>query len=79
MLGIILLTPAMSKQEQGSISGILAATKAHAETIDALCENHSVQSYSIEQKASDTFQKKYLVCPENIFVYFVISSEWLKI
>lgn len=51
---------AMSKQEQGSISGILAATKAHAETIDALRQDHSVQSSSIEEKASDTFQKKYL-------------------
>lgn len=74
----LFITLGLTKQEQGSISGILAAVKAHAETIDGLREDHSLQSSSIEKKASDTFQKKYMVCPENTFLQ-VISSEWLKV
>lgn len=52
----------MSEQERGFISEILATAKAHTETIEVLQEDHSLQSSSIEQKALDTFQKKYMVC-----------------
>ncbi|XP_057497269.1 kinesin-like protein KIN-5C [Actinidia eriantha] len=49
----------VSEQECGSISGILAAVKAHTTTLDVLQEDHSVQITSIEQKAVDTFQQKF--------------------
>ncbi|KAH7854811.1 hypothetical protein Vadar_018028 [Vaccinium darrowii] len=49
----------VSEQERGSISGILTAVKAHANTLEVLQENHSSQSVSIEQKAVDTFQHKF--------------------
>ncbi|KAI8562998.1 hypothetical protein RHMOL_Rhmol03G0079800 [Rhododendron molle] len=50
----------VSEQECGSVSGILSAVKAHATTLEVLRENHSSQSASIEQKALDTFQQKYM-------------------
>ncbi|KAE9465600.1 hypothetical protein C3L33_02492, partial [Rhododendron williamsianum] len=50
----------VSEQECGSVSGILSAVKAHATTLEVLRENHSGQSASIEQKALDTFQQKYM-------------------
>lgn len=54
--------PGVSEQECSSISGILTAVKAHATTLEILRENHSGQSASMEQKALDTFQQKYMVC-----------------
>ncbi|KAK1404707.1 kinesin-like protein KIN-5C [Heracleum sosnowskyi] len=50
----------VSKQELGSISGILAAAKAHAKTIEVLWDDHSAQSSTIELRAVDTFQKKFM-------------------
>ncbi|XP_058204885.1 kinesin-like protein KIN-5C [Rhododendron vialii] len=50
----------VSEQECGSVSGILSAVKAHVTTLEVLRENHSGQSASIEQKALDTFQQKYM-------------------
>lgn len=55
-------TTGVSEQELGSISGILSAAKAHTKTIEVLWDNHSAQSLAIEQKAVDTFQKKFMVC-----------------
>ncbi|KAI8016225.1 Kinesin-like protein KIN-5C [Camellia lanceoleosa] len=52
----------VSEQECASVSDILATVKAHANTIEVLREDHSVQSASIEQKTVDTFQQKYMVC-----------------
>ncbi|KAA8516740.1 hypothetical protein F0562_017062 [Nyssa sinensis] len=57
---IIQLVDSVSEQERGSISGILASNKAHADTLEVLREDHSVQSASIEQKAVDTFQQRYM-------------------
>ncbi|KAM7468253.1 hypothetical protein LguiB_015815 [Lonicera macranthoides] len=48
------------EQERESISGILGAAEAQAKTIEALREDHSAQSFSIEQKSLDTFQQKYM-------------------
>ncbi|CAL5389232.1 unnamed protein product [Camellia sinensis] len=50
----------VSEQERGSISGILATVEAHANILEVLGVDHSVQSTSIEQKAVDTFQQKYM-------------------
>ncbi|KAF5953942.1 hypothetical protein HYC85_006798 [Camellia sinensis] len=50
----------VSEQECASVSDILATVKAHANTIEVLREDHSVQSASIEQKTVDTFQQKYM-------------------
>ena len=55
------LSAGVSEHECGSISGILAAVKAHTTTLDVLQEDHSVQLTSIEQKAVDTFQQKFTV------------------
>ncbi|CAK9159834.1 unnamed protein product [Ilex paraguariensis] len=49
-----------AEQERGSISGILEAVKAHAKTLEILREDHSMKSASIEQKAHDIFQHKYM-------------------
>ena len=56
------LSAGVSEQECGSISGILAAVKAHTTTLDVLQEDHSVQLASIEQKAVDSLQQKFTVC-----------------
>ncbi|KAF5953941.1 hypothetical protein HYC85_006797 [Camellia sinensis] len=50
----------VSEQERGSISGILATVEAHANILEVLRVDHSVQSTSIERKAVDTFQQKYM-------------------
>ncbi|KAF8397922.1 hypothetical protein HHK36_016848 [Tetracentron sinense] len=49
----------VSKQERGSMSGIMAAVEAHAHTLRMLREDHSGQAAAIEQKAQDTFQQRY--------------------
>ncbi|KAM7526033.1 hypothetical protein LguiA_015935 [Lonicera macranthoides] len=49
-----------AEQEQESVSGILATTKAHAKTLEVLREDHAAQSSIIEQKALVTFQNKYM-------------------
>ncbi|XP_052172781.1 kinesin-like protein KIN-5C [Diospyros lotus] len=50
----------VSEQECECISGILAAVKDQANTLEVLREDHSAQSGSIEQKAVDAFQHKLL-------------------
>lgn len=50
----------VSEQELGSISGVLAAAKAHSKTIEVLWDDHSAQSLTIEQRVADTFQKKFM-------------------
>nr|GEW03252.1 kinesin-like protein KIN-5C [Tanacetum cinerariifolium] len=49
-----------SLEEQDAVRGILDTTKAQAMIIETLQEDHSTQSGAIEQKASDTFQQKYM-------------------
>uniref|UniRef100_A0A9I9CWP1 Kinesin-like protein n=1 Tax=Cucumis melo TaxID=3656 RepID=A0A9I9CWP1_CUCME len=49
----------ISKQERGSISGILDAVKTHTETMEAFRTDHSCQVSSIEEKAKETFRQQY--------------------
>lgn len=51
----------ISKQERGSISGILDAVKTHTETMEAFRTDHSCQVSSIEEKAKETFRQQYAV------------------
>ncbi|KAL3327512.1 hypothetical protein AABB24_035276 [Solanum stoloniferum] len=50
----------LSGEERGSISGILDTASAHSETLDELKKDHCTQSTSIEQKALETFQQKFM-------------------
>ncbi|XP_055812305.1 kinesin-like protein KIN-5C [Solanum dulcamara] len=50
----------LSGEERGSISDILGTASAHSETLDELKKDHSTQSTSIEQKALETFQQKFM-------------------
>ncbi|KAJ8532694.1 hypothetical protein K7X08_015583 [Anisodus acutangulus] len=50
----------LSGEERGSISGILGTASAHSETLDVLKKDHCTQSTSIEQKAVETFQQKFM-------------------
>ncbi|TMW95748.1 hypothetical protein EJD97_008397 [Solanum chilense] len=50
----------LSGEERGSISGILDTASAHSETLDELKKDHCTQSTSIEQKAIETFQQKFM-------------------
>ncbi|KAF8403314.1 hypothetical protein HHK36_011416 [Tetracentron sinense] len=50
----------VSKQEQGSISEILATVGAHADTLQILREDHSCQAAALEQKAQNTFEQRYM-------------------
>ncbi|OIT27551.1 PREDICTED: kinesin-like protein KIN-5C [Nicotiana attenuata] len=50
----------LSGEERGSISGVLDTTSAHSETLDVLKKDHCMQSTSIEHKALETFQQKYM-------------------
>ncbi|CAN4117318.1 unnamed protein product [Withania somnifera] len=50
----------LSGEERGSISGILGTTSAHSETLDELKKDHCTESTSIEQKALETFQQKFM-------------------
>ncbi|KAF2289708.1 hypothetical protein GH714_038107 [Hevea brasiliensis] len=52
----------VSEQEQGSVSGILQAVNAHADTLEKFREDHSGQSSAIEGKALETFQQQYMDC-----------------
>ncbi|XP_047308736.1 kinesin-like protein KIN-5C [Impatiens glandulifera] len=49
-----------SEKECESINGILATTKSHANDLDSLHENHSVQTSAIKKKATDAFQQEYM-------------------
>ncbi|XP_024981925.1 kinesin-like protein KIN-5C [Cynara cardunculus var. scolymus] len=49
-----------SEQEREAVSKILETTKSQAKSLKSLQEDHARQSSSIEQKAHDTFQQKYM-------------------
>ncbi|CAK9323030.1 unnamed protein product [Citrullus colocynthis] len=49
----------ISKQERGSISGIIDAVKTHTETIETFRNDHSCQVSAIEEKAKETFRQQY--------------------
>ncbi|KAL8236585.1 hypothetical protein R6Q59_017666 [Mikania micrantha] len=49
-----------SQEELEAVSGILETTKTQAMILDTLQNDHSTQSGAIEQKAHDTFQRKYM-------------------
>lgn len=51
----------VSVQERKSISGILTTVKAHSSTIESLREDHSGEAASINEKAQETFQQRYMV------------------
>lgn len=51
----------MSEHERSSISEISASTRAHSETLANLQNDHSMQSSSVEKKAHDTFEQRYMV------------------
>ncbi|KAK6126423.1 hypothetical protein DH2020_039811 [Rehmannia glutinosa] len=50
----------LSKQEKLSVSKILATFRTHSETLENLGSDHSQQVASIEQRAVDTFRRKYM-------------------
>lgn len=64
----------ISKQERGSISGILDAVKTHTETMEAFRTDHSCQVSAIEEKAKETFRQQYGV--SGLFLY-TLKSIWL--
>lgn len=51
----------MSEQERRSISEISASTRAHSESLENLQNDHSTKSSSIENKARETFEQRYMV------------------
>lgn len=62
----------ISKQERGSISGIIDAVKTHTETIETFRNDHSCQVSAIEEKAKETFRQQYAVsCLLQIEKYMV--------
>lgn len=50
----------LSEKERASISGILDTANTHSETLGVLEHDHATQCTSIEQKALETFQQKYM-------------------
>lgn len=58
---LVELPTGVSDQERGCISEVLGTVKAHADTLKILDEDHSGQAASIEQKALNTFQQRYMV------------------
>ncbi|KAI5674373.1 hypothetical protein M9H77_14737 [Catharanthus roseus] len=50
----------MSEQERRSISEISASTRAHSESLENLQNDHSTKSSSIENKARETFEQRYM-------------------
>lgn len=62
MIGLhVKLATGTSQQEQTSISGILDGVKAHEKTLDQFRGNHAGQAASINEKAQETFQQRYMV------------------
>ena len=55
------LPTGVSDQEQRCISEVMETVRAHTDTLKILHEDHSGQAASIEQKALDTFQQRYMV------------------
>ncbi|XP_043725795.1 kinesin-like protein KIN-5C [Telopea speciosissima] len=49
-----------SEHERGSISRIMEAVEAHANTLQKLQGDHSGQAVEIERKAQDTFEQRYM-------------------
>ncbi|PHU05646.1 putative kDa kinesin-related protein [Capsicum chinense] len=50
----------LSEHERASISSILDTANTHSETLGVLEHNHASQCTSIEQKALETFQHRYM-------------------
>ncbi|KAJ8534042.1 hypothetical protein K7X08_007366 [Anisodus acutangulus] len=50
----------LSEKERTSISGILDTANTHSETLGVLEHDHTIQCTSIEQKALETFQQRYM-------------------
>ncbi|KAK6778746.1 hypothetical protein RDI58_025464 [Solanum bulbocastanum] len=50
----------LSEKERASISGILGTATTHSETLGVLEHDHTSQCTSIEQKALETFQQRYM-------------------
>ncbi|WMV52454.1 hypothetical protein MTR67_045839 [Solanum verrucosum] len=50
----------LSEKERASIFGILDTANTHSETIGVLEHDHASQCTSIEQKALETFQQRYM-------------------
>ncbi|PIN09034.1 Kinesin-like protein [Handroanthus impetiginosus] len=50
----------LSEKEKLSISGILATSKTHSETLENLHRDHAQRSASIQQHAIDTFSQNYM-------------------
>ncbi|CAN4118820.1 unnamed protein product [Withania somnifera] len=50
----------LSEKERTSISGILVTANTHSETLVVLEHDHASQCTSIEQKAIETFQQRYM-------------------
>ncbi|XP_010520703.1 PREDICTED: kinesin-like protein KIN-5C [Tarenaya hassleriana] len=50
----------VSKDQQGSVSQIFETVRAHEEALESFRHDHSCQTVSIEDKAQETFQQRYM-------------------
>ena len=51
----------LSEEEQGSVSKILEAVKAHSNTLETFREDHSGETAAIDDRAKETFEQQYMV------------------
>ncbi|KAI5560825.1 hypothetical protein POPTR_016G077800v4 [Populus trichocarpa] len=50
----------VSEEEQGSVSKILEAVKAHSNTLETFREDHSGEAAAIDDRAKETFEQQYM-------------------
>ncbi|KAJ6425584.1 hypothetical protein OIU84_026208 [Salix udensis] len=50
----------LSEEEQGSVSKILEAVKAHSNTLEIFREDHSGEAAAIDDRAKETFDQQYM-------------------
>ncbi|XP_011004114.1 PREDICTED: 125 kDa kinesin-related protein-like [Populus euphratica] len=50
----------VSEVEQGSVSNILEAVKAHSNTLETFREDHSGEAAAIDGRAKETFEQQYM-------------------
>ncbi|KAJ6870879.1 kinesin-like protein KIN-5C [Populus alba x Populus x berolinensis] len=50
----------VSEVEQGSVSKILEAVKAHSNTLETFREDHSGEAAAIDDRAKETFEQQYM-------------------
>ncbi|KAJ6316430.1 hypothetical protein OIU78_019674 [Salix suchowensis] len=50
----------LSEEEQGSVSKILEAVKAHSNTLETFREDHSGEAAAIDDRAKETFEQQYM-------------------